>query len=122
MEVATGIEAKNIASPDEVRPFVDKGNARVVNLGGNEVIYGTFEPGWRWSEHVKPMAKTDSCQAAHYGFCQSGSMKVRMDDGTEAEIGAGDFVAIPPGHDAWVDGDEPCILIDFGKIAGYAKQ
>ena len=122
MATATTIEAKSITSPDEVRPFADKGKAEVVNIGGREVIRGTFEPGWKWSDHVKPIAQTESCQAAHFGFCQSGRMKVRMDDGAEAEIKAGDFLAIPPGHDAWIEGDEPCIMIDFGAIGGYAKQ
>ena len=122
MPTATTIEAKSISSPDEVRPFADKGKAEVVNIGGREVIRGTFEPGWKWSDHVKPIAQTESCQAAHFGFCQSGRMKVRMDDGAEAEIKAGDFVAIPPGHDAWIEGDEQCVLIDFGEVGGYAKQ
>lgn len=122
MTVATMIESKNAGSPDEVRPFADKGKAEVVNIAGRELIRGTFEPGWKWSEHVKPLAQTDSCQAAHFGYCLSGKMKVRMNDGSEGEMGPGDFVAIPPGHDAWVEGDEACVFIDFGEIGGYAKK
>jgi quercetin dioxygenase-like cupin family protein len=118
----TVIEAKNVATPDEVRPFADKGQAEVVNIAGKELLRGTFEPGWKWSEHIKPIAQTDSCQAPHFGFCQSGRMTIRMDDGSETEVKAGDFVSIPPGHDAWVEGDEACVFIDFGSIGGYAKS
>jgi quercetin dioxygenase-like cupin family protein len=117
-----GLDVKQVSSPDETRPFKDgKGEAAVVQLRGQPVLYGTFEPGWRWSEHVKPIAKTDSCQATHLMYCISGRMRVRMDDGTEQEIGPGDVVAISPGHDAWVVGDEPCITVDWGGAADYAK-
>lgn len=122
MAIATTAETRNIGSPDEVRPFTDKGKAEVVNLAGRQVSRGTFEPGWKWSEHVKPIAQTDSCQTAHFGFCQSGHMKVRMDDGSEIDVRGGDFLAIPPGHDAWIEGDEACVMIDFGEIGSYAKQ
>jgi quercetin dioxygenase-like cupin family protein len=117
-----GLEIKNVESPEETRPFVDKGNAGVVHLGDHTVLYGTFEPGWRWSEHVKPIAGTDNCQAPHLLYCVSGRMKVAMADGTEGEIGPGDVASIAPGHDAWVDGDEPCIAVDFGGYAQYAKK
>ena len=116
------MEIKHFDTPDETRPFVDKGRAEVVNVGGTTIIRGTFEPGWRWSQHVKPLAKTDSCQAAHTGYVVSGRMHVRMDDGTEQEIGAGDAFAIPPGHDAETIGDDPCVLVDFGEIEEYAKR
>jgi quercetin dioxygenase-like cupin family protein len=101
---------------------VDKGQVSIVNLSGGTVGLGTFEPGWRWSEHVKPLAGTDSCQAAHMGDCISGRMVVRMDDGTETEVGPGDVVVIPPGHDAWVVGDEPCVQVDFTGMETYAKR
>jgi hypothetical protein len=117
-----GLEIKSVKSPDETRPFVDKGNAAVLNIGGNPALYGTFEPGWKWSDHVKPIAGTDSCQAAHLLYCLSGRMKVVMDDGSEGEIGPGDMAAIEPGHDAWVVGDEACVAVDFGSIAQYAKK
>lgn len=115
------IEVKNFDSPDETRPFEGKGEAKVVEVGGRTIGRGTFEPGWKWSENVKPIAKTDSCEVSHLGYVLSGRMKVFMDDGSEAEIGAGDVVAIHPGHDAEVVGDEPCVMVDFGEIDQYAK-
>jgi uncharacterized cupin superfamily protein len=116
------VEVKNFGSPDETRPFEGKGQARVVELAGHTVGEGTFEAGWKWSENVKPIAGTDSCQVAHFGYVLSGSMKVYMDDGSETEINAGDVVAIPPGHDAEVVGPEDCVMIDFGEIGDYAKR
>ena len=115
-------DVKRFDSPDETRPFADKGQARIVDLGGRSVLYGTFEPGWRWSEHLKPLAGTDSCQSPHLLYVLSGRMKVRMDDGAEGEIGPGDVARIDPGHDAWVVGDETCEAVDFGAMATYAKQ
>ena len=81
---------------------------------------GVFEPGWRWSEDVKPIAGTDSCQVHHTGICISGSMTVRYDDGGEMTIGPGDVVDLAPGHDAWTLGDEPCVILDTG-VAAYAS-
>lgn len=115
------MEVKNFDSPDETRPFEGKGKAEVVNIGGQTVGRATFEPGWRWSENVKPIAGTDSCEVAHLAYCVSGRMKVFMTDGGEGECGPGDVVAIPPGHDAEIVGDEPCVLIDFGEFGEYAK-
>jgi quercetin dioxygenase-like cupin family protein len=117
-----GLEIKNVGSPDETRPFADRGNAAVVNVGGHPVLYGTFEPGWRWSDHVKPIAQTESCQSPHFLYALSGRMHVVMNDGTEADIGPGDVARIEPGHDAWVVGDEPCVAIDFGPSPAYAKS
>jgi hypothetical protein len=109
-------------SPDETRKFVAHGKVDVVNVGGMTAMRGTFEPGWKWSQDVKPIAKTDSCQAAHLGYTISGRMKVLMDDGTEQEVGPGDVVQIAPGHDAWTVGSEPCVMVDFGASVGvYAK-
>jgi len=116
------LEVRNHAQADETRPFVDKGHVEIVKLAGGTVGRGTFEPGWRWSEHVKPIAGTDSCQAPHMGSCVSGRMVVRMDDGTEKEIGPGDVFVIPPGHDAWVVGNEPCVQVDFTGMEIYAKK
>jgi uncharacterized cupin superfamily protein len=115
------LESKSFSSPDEVRPFADKGQVELVKVGDGVVGRATFEPGWRWSEHVKPIAGTDSCQAAHMGYVVSGRQAVRMDDGTEIEFGPGDVVAIPPGHDGWVVGDEPCVVVDFIGMENYAK-
>jgi urease beta subunit len=115
------LEIKKFDSPDETRPFVDKGKAEVVKLGGGTALRGTFEPGWRWSEHLKPIAGTDSCQSPHLLYVLSGRMKVAMNDGTEGDIGPGDAARIEPGHDAWVVGDEACVAVDFGPMESYAK-
>jgi hypothetical protein len=115
------MEVKNFDSPDEVRPFEGNGQAEVLNIGGKVVGKATFEPGWKWSENVKPIAGTDSCQVSHLGYVISGRMRVFMDDGTEKEIGPGDVMAIPPGHDAETVGDEPCVSLDFGEFGDYAK-
>ena len=82
----------------------------------------TFEPGWRWSEYVKPIAKTDSCQAPHMGYIVSGRMGVVMDDETREDFGPGDVMIVPPGHDAWTIGEEPCIMVDWTGIGDYAKR
>jgi quercetin dioxygenase-like cupin family protein len=116
------LEVKNFDSPDETRPFEGKGQAEVVMLAGHTVGKATFEPGWRWSENVKPIAGTDSCQVSHLGYVMSGRMRVFMDDGSESEVGPGDAFAIPPGHDADVPGDEACVVLDFGEIGEYAKR
>ena len=116
-----GVDVRSFDSPDETRPFEGKGEAKVVKVGGQSVLKGVFEPGWRWSENVKPIAGTDSCQAPHMLYCESGRMKVRMDDGSESEIGPGDVATIAPGHDAWIVGDEPCVVIDWQGVADYAK-
>jgi len=116
------VEVKSFDSPDETRPFQGKGEAKVVQIGGHTVGRGTFEPGWKWSENVKPIAGTDSCQVSHLGYVLSGRMKVFMDDGSEGEVGPGDVVAIPPGHDAEVVGDEPCEMVDFGEFGEYGKS
>ena len=116
------LEAKSLDRPDETRAMADKGKVDIVQLGGVTVGRGTFQPGWRWSQHVKPLAGTDSCQAAHTGYVLSGRMRVRMDDGAEGEAGAGDAMVIAPGHDAWVVGDEPCVVLDFSGMADYAQS
>jgi hypothetical protein len=116
------IAGKRFESPDEVREFTDgKGRVELVDLNGHTVGRGTFEPGWRWSENVKPIAGTDSCQVGHIGYVLQGRMAVRMDDGSELEVGPGDAFDMPPGHDAWIVGDQACVLLDFGGLKGYAK-
>ena len=115
-------EVKSFDAPDETRPFEGKGQAHVVHLAGRDIGRGTFEPGWKWSNNVKPIAQTDSCQVSHLGYVLSGRMKVSMDDGSEAEVGPGDVFALPPGHDAEVVGDEPCEMVDFGEFGDYAKR
>ena len=118
-----GLVRKSLDSPEETRPFeADKGQLELVNLDGGAVGRATFQPGWQWSKHVKPIAKTESCQASHLGYFISGRMKVVMDDGEEQEFGPGDFMICPPGHDAWIVGDEACVLIDWQGMADYAKR
>jgi hypothetical protein len=110
----------SIDSPHETRPFKAHGRVDVITLGDFTLGRGVFEPGWKWSVDVKPIAGTGSCQARHAGICVSGAMAVRMDDGSEATVGVGDVFTIDPGHDAWTVGDEACVLYDTG-VAAYAK-
>jgi quercetin dioxygenase-like cupin family protein len=115
-------ESKRFENPDETRAFADKGEVKIVTIGNGVVGHATFEPGWKWSEHVRPLAGTESCQAAHVGYVLSGRQVLRMDNGAEFEIKAGDVVSIPAGHDGWTVGDEPCVVIDFAGMADYAKS
>jgi mannose-6-phosphate isomerase-like protein (cupin superfamily) len=115
------IEVKSTEKPDERRDF-PRGHMEVLNLTGLTFGVATFEPGWRWSESVAPIAGTESCQFHHNAYVVQGRMRIRMDNGAEAEVGPGDVFVCPPGHDAWVVGDEPCIAYDFaGGAADYAK-
>ena len=114
------LQVKSASQPDETRTF-DKGKLDVVKLEGLEAGLFTLQPGWRWSESVKPIAKTDSCQKLHVGYIVSGRLHIKLDDGTEAEQGPGDFGVTPPGHDAWVVGNEPVLMIDFQGVHDYAK-
>jgi hypothetical protein len=110
----------NIDQPHERRPFAAHGHMDVVTMGDFTLGRGVFEPGWKWSEDVKPIAGTESCQARHTGICVSGQMTVRSDDGSELTIGPGDVVVLEPGHDAWTVGSQPCVMYDTG-VAAYAK-
>ena len=120
---AQSLQQKNLDSPDETRTF-ENGKAQVVTLGDFSASRLTFEPGWRWSEHVKPLAGTDSCQVLHTGYQVSGRLRVRMVDGTEKEYGPGDAYVIPPGHDGWVVGDEPVVTVDMSTVTAehFAKE
>jgi quercetin dioxygenase-like cupin family protein len=115
------MKIQRFSTPDETRPFVDKGRLEILHVGDGIVGRGIFEPGWRWSKHVKPIAQTSTCEAAHSGYVLSGRMRVLMDDGQEAEIAPGDYVTIPPGHDAWTVGNEPCVFLDVTGYADYAR-
>lgn len=118
-----GLVRKSLNSPEETRPFeAGMGKLELVKSDKGAVGRGTFQPGWKWSTHVKPIAKTDSCQAPHMGYVVSGRMKVVMNDGETQEFGPGDFMIAPPGHDAWIVGNEPCVLIDWQGVADYAKR
>jgi len=114
------MEAKSFSVPDEVRKF-DKGKLELVNIGGATIGRAVFEPGWRWSTSVKPIVNTKSCEAPHFQYHVSGTIKVLMDDGTEKEFKAGDVSLLPSGHDAWVVGNEPVVVVDFQGMADYAK-
>lgn len=109
----TSPETRNFADADEVREF-PFGRGEVVNIGGGKVLRITLQPGWRWSEHVKPAARTELCEAPHFQYVISGRLGARMADGTELEAGPGDVNVLPPGHDGWVIGDEPAVVIDWG--------
>jgi uncharacterized cupin superfamily protein len=116
-----GIEIKNVTEPDETRAFAAKGNAAVVTVAGHPVLYGTFEPGWRWSSTSSRSQGPRAAEPRYLLYCLSGRMQVETSSGEQGEIGPGDVAAIEPGHDAWVVGDEPCVSVDFGGYAQYAK-
>jgi len=95
---------------------------QLLNVGGAEVGRFVFEPGWRWSNDVKPLANTDSCEAPHFQYHLSGRLAIRMDDGTELVAGPGDITSLPSGHDAWVVGDEEVVVVDWYGASNYAKN
>jgi ethanolamine utilization protein EutQ (cupin superfamily) len=115
------MQKKSLSRPDDTRSF-DKGKVELVNV--NDVTFGraTLQPGWKWSTCVKPVAKTESCQAAHLQYHVSGRLHVVMDDGSEQEFGPGDVSYLPPGHDAWVVGNEPAVVVDISGMKDYAKR
>ncbi len=119
-----GLESKSFNTPDEIRPFADKGAAEVVALGEGAVMKGRFEPGWVWSEHLRPVVGTDSCESPHLLYVLSGRMHVRMNDGTEGEVGENEVARIEPGHDAWVVGDERFVALEFESRSAeeYARS
>ena len=113
-------EHKTFGNPDDIRDFPN-GTAEIVSIGGAEVGRMTFQPGWRWSNDVKPIAGTASCEAQHFQYHVSGQLAIRMDDGTEMVANAGDITSLPSGHDAWVLGDEPVVVVDWYGATNYAK-
>ena len=118
-ETQRDCEQKGFDQPDEVREFPN-GRAEILEIGGGSVGRFVFQPGWRWSDDVKPLAGTHSCEIQHFQYHVSGRLGVRTDDGTEIVAGPGDVVSLPSGHDAWVIGDEPVVLIDFHGASTYA--
>jgi len=114
-------ELKSFGKPDEVREF-PKGRLELIKVGGAIVGRAIFEPGWKWSTSIQPIAKTKSCEAPHFQYHASGVIKVLMDDGSEFECRPGDVSLLPSGHDAWVVGDAPAVVIDFQGMIDYAKS
>jgi hypothetical protein len=114
-------QMKSFNKPDAIREF-PKGRLELIKIGGITLGRAIFEPGWRWSTSVQPIAKTKSCEAPHFQYHVSGTLKVVMDDGTQLECKAGDVSMLPSGHDAWVFGDEPVIVMDFQGMTDYAKE
>jgi SnoaL-like domain len=114
-------EHKSFLQPDETRAFPN-GKAEILSIGDADVGRMTFQPGWRWSNDVKPVAGTDSCEAPHFQYHVSGRLAIRMDDSTEITAGPGDVTSLPSGHDAWVVGDEPVVVVDFYGASNYAKS
>lgn len=112
---------KSTNSPDETRKF-ENGKVELVTIEGSTIGRATFAPGWRWSSHVKPLVKTEWCEAPHFQYQISGILHVKMADGTERDIKPGEVALIPPGHDGWVVGDEPVVAVDFQGMADYAKK
>jgi hypothetical protein len=121
MTTAAKAEVKSFNKPEEVRNFPN-GKVELVKVGGAMIGRAVFEPGWKWSTSVQPLVKTKSCEAPHYQYHVSGALKVVMDDGSEFECKAGDVSLFPTGHDAWVVGNEPVVVVDFQGMVDYAKQ
>jgi len=108
------MEKKSFNSPDETRKPSSKTQVQVIKIGGGELHHATFAPGWKWSDDVKPAVGTDTCQVHHLLYGISGHLKTVLSDGTEIDLDPGDVIDIPPGHDAWVVGDEPFVGLDLG--------
>ena len=113
-------EVKSFNKPDEVREF-PLGKLELLKMGNATIARAIFQPGWKWSTSVQPIAHTKSCEAPHFQYHISGILKVKMDDGTLLECKAGDISSLPEGHDAWVVGNEPAVLVDFQGMVDFAK-
>ena len=114
-------EHKTFGTPDETREFPN-GRAEILRVGDSEIGRLVLEPGWRWSNDVKPIAQTDSCRAPHFQYHVSGRLAIRMDDGAEFVAGPGDVTSLPSGHDAWVVGDDPVVVVDWFGASEYARH
>ncbi len=121
MAVAQQTEHRSFATPDEIRTF-PHGQAGVLDIGGSKVGRYVFEPGWRWSNDMKPIVGTESCEVPHFQYHVSGRLAIRMNDGTELIAEAGDVTSLPSGHDAWVIGDAPVVVVDWYGASNYAKK
>jgi hypothetical protein len=114
------VEHKSFGKPEEIREF-PHGRAEIITVAGGEIGRLVFHPGWRWSNDVKPIAKTESCHAPHFQYHVSGQLKIVMDDGTEMVAGPGDVTSLPMGHDAWVVGDDDVVTVDWYGASAYAR-
>ena len=115
-----GVESRDFSAPDETRT-PDKTTVELVSVAGGQIGRYTFQPGWKWSECIKPVVGTDSCQVEHVGYAISGQLRVMHDDGGK-DIKAGEVYRIAPGHDASVIGDEPFVAVEFQGAANFAKS
>ena len=115
-----GVEARDFSSPDETRS-PDKTLVELLSIAGGQIGRYTFQPGWRWSECIKPVVHTDSCQVEHIGYMISGGLHLEHEDGTKQDISPGMVYRIAPGHDAWNAGSEPAVAVEFQGAANYAK-
>ena len=115
-----GIESKDFSSPDETRKPA-KTLIELENVAGGQIGRYTFQPGWRWSECIKPVVNTESCQTEHIGYAISGALQIQAGDGSVTEVKAGSVYHIAPGHDAWNAGSEPAVFVEFQGAANYAK-
>jgi hypothetical protein len=115
-------EFNDFTTPDEVRSPDPHATIELVNLGDGQIGRYTFQPGWRWSEHIRPVVGGDSCQTHHVGYLISGRMGIRTDDGATGEVTAGSVYEIPPGHDGWVVGDQPVVVVEFQGASHYAAS
>jgi hypothetical protein len=113
-------EHRSFQAPDETRPF-NRGRAEILKIGGSEIGRLVLEPGWRWSEDVKPIAGTDWCEAPHFQYHVAGTLHIQMTDGTSFDANPGDVTALPQGHDAWVVGNTPVVVVDWWGASNYAK-
>lgn len=114
------LQSKSLSAPDETRTL-PKARIEVVSFGELSLMKLTLDPGWRWSEHVKPAVGTELCEVPHFNYCLSGRLHIRQANGDENEIGPGEAQVVPPGHDAWVIGDEPYVGLDFQGGPLYGK-
>lgn len=116
-----GVILKRFEQPDETRVF-EKGKFEVIHAGGMTIGRATYEAGWVWSKHVGAAMGISSCSVEHVGLVISGRVAVRMDDGSEHVMQAGDLFYVAPGHDSWVVGDEPYVSLHFLGAGDYAKK